>query len=96
MFVKKKQIEKKVLDHGLVLKKFPKPCIDINTGLQKKAKSDSKKGFFMLVNNSVFNKTMENVRKHSEIKLVTTEKKKKLFRRRTKFIYYLSVYCKNR
>ena len=43
----------------------------MNTDIQKKAKDDF--DFFMLTNNSIFGKTMENVRKHRDMKLATTE-----------------------
>ena len=77
---------KQALNHGLVLKKvhevisfrqeaWLKPNIEMNTAVRTQAKNDFEKEYFKLKNNSAYSKTMEKIRKHRDIYLVTIDKK---------------------
>ena len=78
---------KQALSHGLILEKvnkiikfnqkdWLKTYIVMNTELRQKAKNNFENDFFKLIENTVYGKTKQNVRKHRDIKLVTTEKRR--------------------
>ena len=75
------------LNHRLILKKvyriikfnqnaWLKPYVDTNTKLSQKAKNNFEKYFFKLMNNTIFGKILQNMRKNRNIKFVTTERRR--------------------
>ena len=73
------------LSQGLILKKvhrilefkqsaWMKPYIDFNTQKRKEATNEADKNLFKLLNNAVYGKTMENMRKRIKIRITTNEK----------------------
>ena len=77
------KISKQALKRGLILKRVHRviklnqktwlePYIVMITELRQKAKNNFEKDLFKLINNAAFGKTMDNVRKHRDMKLVTT------------------------
>ena len=78
---------KQALDHGLILEKFHKgfefnektwleKYIDMNIEFGAKAKKNFEKDFLKFMNKSEFRKTLENVRRHRDISLVTANRKR--------------------
>ena len=71
-----------------------KPYIDLNTNLRAKATNDFEKDFFKLMNNSVFGKTMENIRNRVDIRLVTRDSQAKKLTCKPNYQHH-TIFCDN-
>ena len=65
-----------------------------NTDLITAAKNEFEKDFFKLMNNSVFGKTMENIRNRVDIKLVNNEKRAEKLSAKPNF-NYCNIFSEN-
>ena len=62
--------------------------------LRTKAKNDFEKDFFKLMNNSVFGKTMENIRNRNDIRLITNEDQAKKLISKPNY-QHRTIFCEN-
>ena len=96
---------KQYLDLGLRLKgiyrgikfeesKWLETYISMNTNLRAKANNDFEKGFFKLMNNSVFGKTMENIRNRQDIKLISNRDMARKYTAKPNF-QHINIFCEN-
>ena len=87
------------LSQGLILKKvhrilefkqstWMKPYIDFNTQKRKEATNEADKNLFKLLNNAVYSKTMENMRKRIKIRIIKNQKDLKKHTARPSYINY--------
>ena len=77
----------KKIHRGIKFREEPwmRSYIELNTRLRTEAKNDFKKDFFKLMNNSVFGKTMENIRNRVDVRLVSDRKKAEKFSEKLNF-----------
>jgi len=71
-----------------------KPYINLNTQLRTKASNEFEKDFFKLMNNTVFGKTMENIRNRVNVHLVNSQKLLKRYSAKPNF-HHLTIFDEN-